>query len=149
MQKIGRKLGTASADWMDHQSTLVEGTRSKHGRFCTWHSSVICAKYSCAEDGTFFTHGACARSSHSFHASSGLLASCSSEWEERKKSRADGSSPWKSQDIFGPGVYLAPECPKQSMIVHDTTHDQASLRLRAFRTTLNAAGTGIKLIFTR
>ena len=104
MQKIGRKFGTASPDLMDHRSTLVEGTRSKHGRFCTGHSSVSCTKFSCAEDGTFFTDGACGRSSQSFHASSGLLASCSSEWEERKKSRSDGGSPWKSQDIFGPGV---------------------------------------------
>ena len=41
---------------MDHQSTLMEVTRSKHGRFCIWHSFVSCTKYSYAEDGTFFTH---------------------------------------------------------------------------------------------
>ena len=44
-------------------------------------------------------------------------------------------------------TYLAPGCPEQSMIVHDTTHDQASLRLHEFRTTLNAAGAGIKIDF--
>ena len=36
--------------------TLVQGTRSKHARFCIWHFSVSCSKYRCAEDGTLFTH---------------------------------------------------------------------------------------------
>ena len=86
--------------------------KGKHGRFCTGHSSVSCTKFSCAEDGTFFTDGACGRSSQSFHASSDLLASCSSEWEERKKSRSDRGSPWKSQDIFGPRVSeTVHDCP--------------------------------------
>ena len=44
-------------------------------------------------------------------------------------------------------TYLAPGCPKQSMIVHDTTPDQAPLRLYEFRTTLNAAGCGHKIDF--
>ena len=35
---------------------ITQRTRSKLGRFCTWHSFVNYKKYKCARDGIFFTH---------------------------------------------------------------------------------------------
>ena len=78
------------------------------------------------------------RATSSRRRGAGRSESCgsrSSEWEERKKSRA------------GRGSLCEPRKSRKTVVRtfrvssrHDTTYDQASLRLHEFRRTSNAAG---------
>ena len=70
----------------------VEATRNKHGRFCTWHSSVGCTKYRCTGRSVF--------PSHTFTFRGQLGAADSSGFHEQVPRHV----PDTDRSFFGPSV---------------------------------------------